>query len=577
MLRFGDFDLDDKSGELRQAGELVKLSPQPFKVLAFLAQRSGQVVSRADIRQRIWTDGTFVDFDQGLNFCIRQIREALGDEAETPRYIETLPRRGYRFLMPIETVDPGLAASLTRLIVLPFRMMRPDAETEFLTFSLPDAITSSLSGLESLVVRSSIVASRFAGEPPDPRKIASETDVDVVLTGTLLRAGEQLRVSTQLTEVPAGTLLWSHTDQVPLGDIFHVQDELAQRILESLSLPLTAREHRMLKRDVPANARAYEFYLRGNQLSHDAKQWKVARDLYLRCVQEDPRYAPVWARLGRIRHVIGKYVDSGAGESLEGAEAAFKRALEINPDLSLAHKLYAQLEVDLGRAPDAMVRLVQRATSADPELFAGLVSTCRYCGLLEASVAADARAHRLEPRIRTSVAHTWFLQADYARVAAAKIDDIPYIGALSLAAVGRQREAIAAMRELEEKTQTRLRDFMTAARTLLEGNVAESAAAVGRVVTSDFRDPEGLFYLTRHLARLGDVGSALNLFRRVVGGGYFCFPAMARDPWLEPLRKKTEFAKLLSQAETRHREAASQFAKLKGNALLGITNSKSKD
>ena len=125
-----------------------------------------------------------------------------------PRYIETLRRRGYRFLPPIETAAAGAPARVTRLIVLPFRMLRPDAETDFLAFSLPDAITASLSGLQSLVVRSSIAASRFGGDVPDPKRLAEEADVDAVLTGSLVRAGDQLRVSTQLTAVPAGTLLW---------------------------------------------------------------------------------------------------------------------------------------------------------------------------------------------------------------------------------------------------------------------------------------------------------------------------------------------------------------------------------
>ncbi len=410
VLRFGSFDLDLKNGELSKSGELIKLAPQPTKVLAVLARRSGEVVSRAEIREQVWHDETFVDFDQGLNFCIRQIREALGDDANASRYIETLPRRGYRFLMPVESANAsGDGATATRLIVVPFRMLRPDADMEFLTFSLPEAITSSLSGLESLVVRSSIVASRFGGSPIEPQKIAAEADVDVVLSGTLLRAGEQLRVSTQLTEVPAGTLLWSQTSQVPVGDIFQLQDDLCHRIVESLSLPLTNREHRMLKRDVPSSARAYEFFLRGNQLSYEAKQWTVARDLYLRCVEEDPRYSPAWARLGRIHHVIEKYLEPIPGENFGRAEVAFRRALELNPDLSLAHKLYAQLEVDLGRAQDAMVRLLGRARSADPEQFAGLVSACRYCGLLQESIAADHQARRLEPRVRTSVVHTWFL------------------------------------------------------------------------------------------------------------------------------------------------------------------------
>jgi len=178
-------------------------------------------------------------------------------------------------------------------------------------------------------------------------------------------------------------------------------------------------------------------------------------------------------------------------ESLAAAEAAFRRALEFNPDLTIAHKFLAQLEVDLGRAHDAMVRLIGLAHTADPELLAGLVSACRYCGLLDASVVAHRRALDLEPKIRTSVGHTWFLQGDHTRVATLKIADFPYIVAISMAEVGRAEEVIPLLRELEHKIPTRLRDFVVAARTLLGGDAAESAAAVGRIVASDFRDPEG--------------------------------------------------------------------------------------
>ena len=129
-----------------------------------LVRRGGEIVTRAEIRERIWCDDTFVDFEQGLNFCIRQIREAVGDTADAPRFIETLPRRGYRFLPAVETTAPAEPKAVTRLIVLPFRMLRPDTETDFLAFSLPDALTTSLSALKSLVVRSSLAASRFAAE-----------------------------------------------------------------------------------------------------------------------------------------------------------------------------------------------------------------------------------------------------------------------------------------------------------------------------------------------------------------------------------------------------------------------------
>ncbi len=573
ILRFGAFELHASSGELRRHGDLVKLPPQPFKVLEALVRGGGEVVTRDAIREQVWRGDTFVDFDQGLNFCIRQIREALGDNAESPQFIETLPKRGYRFVAPVGPAETERRDSPTRLIVLPFRMLRPAAETDFLAFSLPDALTNSLCGLESLVVRSSLVASRFGGDAMDPRKIGADTDVDVIVSGTLLHAGDGIRVSCQLTDASAGTLLWSNTTQVSVGDLFQLQDELVRRIVDSLSLPLTARERRMLHNDVPSSKRAYEDFLRANQLSLDAKQWSVARDLYERCVQDDPRYAPAWARLGRIRHVMAKYLETGRHEELGRAEAAFRRALELNPDLASAHKLYAQLEVDLGRAHDAMVRLVSRARSADPELFAGLVSTCRYCGLLEASLAADAQAHRLEPRIRTSLPHTWFLQRDHERVARTTLHENPYIVSISLGALGRQQEAISALRDLEKTTWTRMRDFMVAARTLLEGNEAESIAAVNRIVASDFRDPEGLFYLARHLSHLQQVQPAIELFERVVDGGFFCVPAMTGDPWLDPLRKKPAFAKLLRQAGARHREAVAAFADFQGERVLGYTRS----
>jgi TolB-like protein len=293
-------------------------------------------------------------------------------------------------------------------------MLRPDSETDFLAFGLSDAITSSLAGLESMLVRSSMVASRFAGEA-DPKALAVEADVDVVLTGSLVRAGNRLRVNMQLTEVPAGTLLWAQRSDLAIGDIFQVQDELARPVVGSLALPLTAREQTQLTRDVPSTARAYELYLRGNQLSRNAQQWAAARDCYLRCVAEDPRYAPAWTRLWRIHHVMAKWLCADTAENLDRAAAAFKRALEINPDHPPAHKFYAQLELDFGHAEAAMVRLLERSRSADLELFAGLVSGCRYCGLLDASMAADARARRLDPKVTTSVVHTWFVRGDHVR------------------------------------------------------------------------------------------------------------------------------------------------------------------
>ena len=347
-----------------------------------------------------------------------------------------------------DTGETPTARPVTRLIVLPLRVLRPDSETDFLAFSLPDAIATSLSGLDSLVVRSSFVAAKFSVEAPDLAEIAAQADVDIVLVGTLLRAGQGLRVSLQLLEAPGGTVLWSQQTQVSLGDLFQLQDEVAQRIVESLASPLVAQERSQAHRDTPATAQAYEYYLRGNQLSAkghlsrpDATEWQLARDFYRRCVEEDPAFAPAWAQLGQVYRLTEKYFPTEAQDHLTDADAALQRALALNPDLPMAHRLYAYLEVDQGRAANAMLRLIERARkrTADPELFAGLVHACRYCGLLEASLAAHEHAQRLDPKMPTSVINTYWHLGEYGRVADSQFERTPILVAMAWLMVNRDR------------------------------------------------------------------------------------------------------------------------------------------
>ena len=462
------------------------------------------------------------------------------------------------------------ARTVTRLIVLPFRMLRPDPETDFLAFSLADAVTSSLSGLQSLVVRSSLAASGFASDSPDLKAIANSAEVDAVLVGTLLRAGDQLRVATQLIETPSSTVLWSHTAQVPVGDVFRLQDELSEKIVESLSLPLTARERTMLKQDVPSSASAYERYLRANEMSRDTRHWIAALDLYEQSVQEDPHYAPAWVGLGRMHRMIGKYAEN---EETRGrfaqAEAAVKRALELNPNLSAAENLYAHLEVDLGRAEQSMVRLLRRARerSADPELFAGLSHACRYCGLLQASIAAAEQARRFDPKIPTSAGHTRFMLGEYARVHEFEPDDT-YMRTLVLLMLGRNAEALASLDAGARSLPHRLVLYVTALHQLLRNEYADSLSSIRKLSTMS--DPEGRFYVARHLAYLGDRDGALALLDHVVKDGFFCLPALTRDPWLDSLRGTAEFASVLHHAEARHRQAVISFLTAEGDRVLGI-------
>jgi eukaryotic-like serine/threonine-protein kinase len=464
------------------------------------------------------------------------------------------------------------ARRMTRLIVLPFRMLRPDPEIDFLSFSLADAISSSLGSLESVVVRSSLAAARYKADVPDLDALASHLHVDAAVSGTLLRAGAQVRVAAQLVEARGGRLLWSQTAQVTLTDVFQLQDDLTRCVVESLSLPLSARERRMLSHDAPATARSYEYYLRANELEADPKNWSISRDLYQQSLEDDPRYAPAWARLARLHRRIGK-LGGGGSEDLARAEDALRRALELNTDLPLAHNLAAQIDIDHGRARDAMVRLLGQARrrSTDPEVFAALVYACRYCGLLSASRRADARARRLDPSIKTSVIHTLWMLKEYEGVLERSLNGTegPLVTALAFSALGRQPEALAFLVEVEGRIPAMLRRITGAVRAVLEGRRDEAIAAIQGIVSSGFRDAEGLYYLGRQLAYVGAADEAVAVLDRATAAGFFCYPLLASDEWLDPLRRMPNFVTVLDRARQEHELAVAAFASAGGEQVLG--------
>ena len=484
----------------------------------------------------------------------------------------------------VEDTGETRAHAIGRLIVLPFRVLKPDPEIDFLALSVPDAITNALTGLESLVVRSSAAAVRFATDVLDLERIAEEADVDIVLTGTLLRAAQQIRVTVQLVKVPDGTVLWSHAPQVTLRDVFQLQDQIVAHIVESLSLSLTAREHRRLKADMPASPTAYEFFLRGNQLIllggvASAENLSVARELYNRCLEEDPRYAPAWVRLGRCHWLIGKGGED-RDENVRRAEECFQRALELNPELPLAHNLYALFEIDQGRAQDAMVRLVQRARSGtvQPELYAALVQACRFCGLLEASVAAHERARQLDRNILTSVDHTYWQLRDYDRIL--EYTARQYHGQASItnqgmqAAIlgeqGNKEEAIRRLREIEQGRLTEyVRAMASSMRALFEGRREESLEGAERVIVQ-FPDPETVCWHARVFAYFGERERAFAALNQALDHGFILYRILTRpDPWLDPVRPNPEFADLLARAESRYRDAVAAFRDAGGEELLG--------
>jgi tetratricopeptide (TPR) repeat protein len=340
-------------------------------------------------------------------------------------------------------------------------------------------------------------------------------------------------------------------------------------VVDSILPTLSPQEHQSLQQDRPASPTVYQLYLQANEFARRWENFPTAIQMYERCVSLDPSYASAWARLGRARWLMDKY-NLGSSEGLRSADEAFQTALRLSPDL---HNIYTQLQVDQGRALDALKRLLDRARRrrSDPELFAGLGHVCRYCGLLQAALRAQQEARRLDPMISTSVMHTYFMLGDYERALETSASDYGYGMGLVLAMLGRIEEAVSLQRERELAKPWRLgKLYLTSLRALLEGNREESLQASDELRKATFRDPEGIYYLARQLSFLGEQEPALETLCRAINHGFFCYPAVVRDPWLDSIRTRPEFTALLRQANERQREALAAFVAGGGDSLLGL-------
>ncbi|HKW50765.1 MAG TPA: tetratricopeptide repeat protein, partial [Candidatus Eisenbacteria bacterium] len=310
-----------------------------------------------------------------------------------------------------------------------------------------------------------------------------------------------------------------------------------------------------------------------NELGRSPEGWAVARDLYLKCLQEDPNYAPAWAQLGRIYRVLSKYVGENSEENLLRAGDAFHRALSINADLSLAHNLYVYLEVEMGRCQEAMVRLLDRARrrSNDAELYAALVQACRYCGLLEPSLAAAEHAKRIDPSVLTSVGYTYFMMGDLDRAIASDRQGIRFLTAYASTARGDLETARQIYLSSRQSVPMHSLEILESQLNAISGDRDASLASLRKVARSSFRDPEGLYFMARTFAYFQETGEAMGMLRGVIERGYFQPAIMTRDPWLDSLRTHPEFIQLLRLAESRRREAVGAYFAHGGDRVLGVS------
>jgi TolB-like protein/DNA-binding winged helix-turn-helix (wHTH) protein/Tfp pilus assembly protein PilF len=465
-LRFGIFEMDLRAGELRKQGSKIRLQEQPFQVLAVLIECRGKVVTREELKKKLWAADTFIDFDHGLNKAVNKIREALNDSAESPRFVETVSRRGYRFLADVREAEasamavsetsldampaapPGeseknlseqprkraarrlawrifgaalvigvilLGAWVIRisnrrshgirsLAVLPLESLSGDASQDYFADGMTDALITDLGQISALRVisRTSVMSYKRARKPLP--QIARELNVDAVVEGTVLRSGNQVRITAQLILAPDDKHLWAESYVGDVRDTLALQNQVARAVAEKISIHLNPQEQATLEAAKIVKPDAYESYLKGRYFwnKRTADGLKAAVAYFNQAIEEDPTYARAYSGLADTYALLGDWqyavmtpsdaypkakaaarkaleLDNTLGEAhnslafcLDGydwdfasAEKEFQRAVELNPGYATAHHWYAWHLSLVGRNSEAIAEM-KKAQNLDP-------------------------------------------------------------------------------------------------------------------------------------------------------------------------------------------------------------------
>jgi TolB-like protein/Flp pilus assembly protein TadD len=397
VIRFSTFELDLRAGELRKQGARIKLQEQPLRILEMLLAHPGQLVTREELRSTLWPSDTFVDFDHGLNKAIAKLREALGDSAESPRFVETIPRRGYRMI----STPSKASGRVESLAVLPLEDLAHDPAQEYFADGLTEALITSLAKIGALRVISRTTAMRYKRTDKSVPQIAQELNVDAVVEGTVQRSGERVRISAQLIQASTDTHMWAESYERDLRDILALESEVARAIATEVQAKLTPREEARLARTRPVNPDAYEAYLMARHYwgQRTAEGLKKGAEYFRQAIDKDPTYAPAYVGLADIAAAAGFWGFAPPADGAGKAKLLARKSLEIE-ETGEAHAAlgWATLLYDYDGA--AAEKELQCAIALYPDYsFAHMwYGHCLACmGRLEEALAENRRALQLDP------------------------------------------------------------------------------------------------------------------------------------------------------------------------------------
>jgi TolB-like protein/DNA-binding winged helix-turn-helix (wHTH) protein/Flp pilus assembly protein TadD len=396
-LRFGVFELDLNTGELRKSGRAVRLRPQAAKVLGILASRPGQLVTREDLQGQLWGQETFVDFEHSINLCIREIRTALSDDAATPRYVETLPRQGYRFIAPIHDSDRsakdpavdlqgsapangttpiilaprrsywplallgalvalaiaivaavtnpgewrarlfgGAAGPVHAIAVLPLQNLTGDSAQDYFADGMTEALTTDLARMESLQVISRTSTMQYKAAKKSLPTIARELNVDAVVEGSVQRAGNRVRVTAQLVRAADDRHLWAETYERDFRDILALQDDVASAIAKQVESRLGGPQPQPLAKAQAISPEAYETYLKANYYL-DQFDLQKSIEYYNQAIKLDFNFAPAYAHMARAYFFLAFFGTVSPKEGWGKVKEAAALAVEKDEHLPEGH------------------------------------------------------------------------------------------------------------------------------------------------------------------------------------------------------------------------------------------------
>ena len=473
-IRFGVFQVDLQEQQLLKKGIRLKLQGQPFSILLILLSQPGKLVTKEELRRKLWPDDVFIDFDHSLGTALNKLREVLDDSADNPRFVETLPRRGYRFIAPVEMIgdnavapvvkeppadghkapprDPAPATaapldtpnkaavpgrtpwtihwkrsgvalvlvlaiilgwilyrwsrpvSIRSLAVLPLENLSGDASQDYFSDGMTDELITELGQISQLRVISRTSAMTYKGVRRSLPQIAKELNVDAVVEGTVLRSGNQVRITAQLIQGAADKHLWAQSYEGDSRDTLALQKQVARSIAQAIRIELTPNEQAVLKNAKQVNPDAYEDYLRGRYFwnKRTAEGFKKAIDYFNKAIGQDPTYAPAYAGLADSYALSGDWeygvlppneaypkakaaatkaleIDNNLGEAhvslafvldaydwdWDSAGREYRRGIELNPGYATGHHWYAWHLTTLGRNSEAVAEM-KKAESLDP-------------------------------------------------------------------------------------------------------------------------------------------------------------------------------------------------------------------